>query len=289
MAENDNKKVGWSFEVFPPKRTANISSIYVALADLKKLSPDFISVTYGAGGSDNCKATVDIANAVQNNYQVDAVAHLPCIGLSKDDVDQQVSRFKEVGVKQILALRGDLPNNGVPIKTGDFPHASDLISYIRSKYQDLKILAACYPETHIESKSWEDDLDHLKIKVDAGVDQLVSQLFFSNEYFYTFLDRLKAKNINVPVEAGIMPVINSKQIERMISLCNVKLPKKFVDVMNKFSDQKEAMLEIGIAYAVDQIIDLVANGVDGIHLYTMNNPEVANRIFSAIKNVIGRV
>ena len=157
-----------------------------------------------------------------------------------------------------------------------------------SKNYDLNILAACYPETHYEAKSPEEDINNLKIKVDAGVDGLVSQLFFSNEYFYDFIDRIRAKQINVPVEAGIMPVINCKQIERMVSLCKVKLPKKFTDVMSKFSDNKEAMMEIGIAYAADQIIDLVANGVDGIHLYTMNNPNVALRIFEAVKNVINR-
>lgn len=285
MSENNN--VGWSFEVFPPKRTANVSSIYMALAELKKLKPDFISVTYGAGGSENCQATVEIANAVQNNYQMEAAAHLPCIGLTRHDVENQLAKFEEIGVKKILALRGDNPASGI-IKPGDFAHASDLVEFIRSKNYDLNILAACYPETHYEAKSPEEDINNLKIKVDAGVDGLVSQLFFSNEYFYDFIDRIRAKQINVPVEAGIMPVINCKQIERMVSLCKVKLPKKFTDVMSKFSDNKEAMMEIGIAYAADQIIDLVANGVDGIHLYTMNNPNVALRIFEAVKNVINR-
>ncbi|MCR4553307.1 MAG: methylenetetrahydrofolate reductase [NAD(P)H] [Succinivibrionaceae bacterium] len=285
MSENNN--VGWSFEVFPPKRTANVSSIYMALAELKKLKPDFISVTYGAGGSENCQATVEIANAVQNNYQMEAAAHLPCIGLTRQDVENQLAKFEEIGVKKILALRGDNPASGI-IKPGDFAHASDLVEFIRSKNYDLNILAACYPETHYEAKSPEEDINNLKIKVDAGVDGLVSQLFFSNEYFYDFIDRIRAKQINVPVEAGIMPVINCKQIERMVSLCKVKLPKKFTDVMSKFSDNKEAMMEIGIAYAADQIIDLVANGVDGIHLYTMNNPNVALRIFEAVKNVINR-
>ena len=285
MSENNN--VGWSFEVFPPKRTANVSSIYMALAELKKLKPDFISVTYGAGGSENCQATVEIANAVQNNYQMEAAAHLPCIGLTRQDVENQLAKFEEIGVKKILALRGDNPASGI-IKPGDFAHASDLVEFIRSKNYDLNILAACYPETHYEAKSPEEDINNLKIKVDAGVDGLVSQLFFSNEYFYDFIDRIRAKQINVPVEAGIMPVINCKQIERMVSLCKVKLPKKFTDVMSKVSDNKEAMMEIGIAYAADQIIDLVANGVDGIHLYTMNNPNVALRIFEAVKNVINR-
>lgn len=285
MSENNN--VGWTFEVLPPKRTANVSSIYMALAELKKLKPDFISVTYGAGGSENCQATVEIANAVQNNYQMEAAAHLPCIGLTRQDVENQLAKFEEIGVKKILALRGDNPASGI-IKPGDFAHASDLVEFIRSKNYDLNILAACYPETHYEAKSPEEDINNLKIKVDAGVDGLVSQLFFSNEYFYDFIDRIRAKQINVPVEAGIMPVINCKQIERMVSLCKVKLPKKFTDVMSKFSDNKEAMMEIGIAYAADQIIDLVANGVDGIHLYTMNNPNVALRIFEAVKNVINR-
>lgn len=282
-----NKKIGWSFEVFPPKRTSKVSTIYSTLADLKKLNPDFISVTYGAGGSDNCKATVEIANAVKNHYDIESIAHLPCISLSKSDAIEQLSKFKEIGVSKILALRGDLPLNESSAKT-DFKYASDLVKFIKEYDSSFDVLGACYPETHYESKSWQEDIEHLKIKVDMGVSTLISQLFFSNDLFYTFIDRIHKYGINVPVEAGIMPVINCKQIERMVDLCKVKLPQKFVTVMNKYRDDPNAMLEIGIAYAVDQIIDLAANGVDGIHLYTMNNPIVATKISNAVTNVLGR-
>lgn len=289
MSINDKNKVGWSFEVFPPKRTSKVSTIYSTLADLKKLNPDFISVTYGAGGSANCQATVEIVNAVKNHYDIDSAAHLPCIALTKAEVLDQLMRFKAVGVNKILALRGDLPLDG-SVPQGDFKYASELITFIKSQkdFSNFSVYAACYPETHPNSKNWQEDLDFLKLKVDSGVDGLISQLFFSNDVFYTFLERARAKGINVPIEAGIMPVINAKQIERMVSLCKASLPDKFVRVMERFQDNPEAMFEIGCAYAVDQIIDLVAHGVDGIHLYTMNNPRVASRIYESVRSVLGR-
>ncbi len=289
MSTNDNTRISWSFEVFPPKRTSRVSTIYCTLADLKKLNPDFISVTYGAGGSSNCQATVEIANAVKNHYDIDSAAHLPCIALTKAEVLDQLMRFKAIGVNKILALRGDLPADG-SIPQGDFHYASELISFIRShqEFADLSIFAACYPETHPDSKNWQEDINYLKQKVDAGANGLISQLFFSNDVFYTFLERARSAGITVPVEAGIMPVINARQIERMVSLCKATLPEKFVRVMEKFKDNPEAMFEIGCAYAVDQIIDLIAHGVDGIHLYTMNNPRVASRIYESVRSVIGR-
>ncbi len=289
MNTNDCNKVRWSFEVFPPKRTSKVSTIYSTLADLKKLGPDFISVTYGAGGSSNCQATVEIVNAVKNHYDIDSVAHLPCIALTKADVLDQMMRFKAVGINKILALRGDLPADG-SVPQGDFKYASELISFVRAQkeFADFSIFAACYPESHPNSKSWQDDISFLKAKVDAGVDGLISQLFFSNDLFYTFLDRARNAGISVPIEAGIMPVINARQIERMVSLCKASLPDKFVRVMDKFKDNPDAMFEIGCAYAVDQIIDLVAHGVDGIHLYTMNNPRLAARIYESVKSVLGR-
>lgn len=286
---SDEKKIGWSFEIFPPKRTANVATIYCALADLKKLAPDFISVTYGAGGVKQGGQTVEIVNAVRNHYDMETVAHMPCIALTKEEAGNQLAAFKNVGVTSVLALRGDLPADG-SVPHGEFGHADELVSFIRDhdEFKNFKVYAACYPEKHPDSPDWESDIRFLKRKVDAGVDGLVSQLFFSNQLFFDFLDRVRGAGIAVPIEAGIMPVINSKQIERMVQLCKASLPEKFCRVMQKFENNPDAMFEVGCAYAVDQIIDLAAHGVDGIHLYTMNNPKVATRIFESVRAVIGR-
>lgn len=272
-----------SFEVFPPKRTASVDTIYNTLDQLQNLHPDFISVTYGAGGSENCKTTFEIASAIQNQYQIESAAHLPCIGLTKEDVLLQLKKLENAGIENILALRGDLPSNAIP--KGDFLHASDLITFIR-EHGDFHILAACYPEGHTESDSIVSDMRNLKIKVDAGADQLITQLFFDNDCFYRFRERCQLSGIHVPIEAGIMPVTNKKQIERMVSLCGASLPKKFTAMMERYEHDPESIRDAGIAYAVDQIVDLIAQGVDGIHLYTMNNPYIATRIYESIHRLI---
>lgn len=272
-----------SFEVFPPKRTASVDTIYNTLDQLQNLHPDFISVTYGAGGSENCKTTFEIASAIQNQYQIESAAHLPCIGLTKEDVFLQLKKLENAGIENILALRGDLPSNAIP--KGDFLHASDLITFIR-EHGDFHILAACYPEGHTESDSIVSDMRNLKIKVDAGADQLITQLFFDNDCFYRFRERCQLSGIHVPIEAGIMPVTNKKQIERMVSLCGASLPKKFTAMMERYEHDPESIRDAGIAYAVDQIVDLIAQGVDGIHLYTMNNPYIAARIYESIHRLI---
>lgn len=280
------KKPVFSFEVFPPKRTNPVETIYDTLSSLKKLNPDFISVTYGAGGSENCKATTEIASRIKNEYGIESAAHLPCIGLTKADVISLLGGFKRAGIDNILALRGDIPEGGRP--AGDFEHASDLISFIREndEYKDFNVLAACYPEGHVESKNILADIRSLKIKVDAGTDHLITQLFFDNDCFYRFRERASLAGIHVPVEAGIMPVTNKKQIERMVSLCGVRLPAKFTAIMERYENNPEAMRDAGIAYAVDQIVDLIARGVDGIHLYTMNNPYVAAKIHEAVYRLL---
>lgn len=272
-----------SFEVFPPKRTASVDTIYNTLDQLQNLHPDFISVTYGAGGSENCKTTFEIASAIQNQYQIESAAHLPCIGLTKEDVLLQLKKLENAGIENILALRGDFPSNAIP--RGDFLHASDLITFIR-EHGDFHILAACYPEGHTESDSIVSDMRNLKIKVDAGADQLITQLFFDNDCFYRFRERCQLSGIHVPIEAGIMPVTNKKQIERMVSLCGASLPKKFTAMMERYEHDPESIRDAGIAYAVDQIVDLIAQGVDGIHLYTMNNPYIATRIYESIHRLI---
>lgn len=272
-----------SFEVFPPKKTSPIETIYNTLDELKNLSPDFISVTYGAGGSLNSSSTIEIASAIKNRYGIESIAHLPCINLSKDEVLSVLDKLKENCIENILALRGDISPD-YPIKN-DFKHASDLVSFIR-EHGDFNIIGACYPEGHPESKNLIDDIINLKRKVDSGTNQLVSQLFFDNDKFYSFLERARCAGITVPIEAGIMPVLNKKQIERMVSLSNATLPKKFVTMMEKYEDKPEAIRDAGIAYAVDQIVDLISQGVDGIHLYTMNNAYVAQKISEAVKSII---
>lgn len=272
-----------SFEIFPPKRTSPVDTIYDTIDELKDLAPDFISVTYGAGGSENNTQTLKIASAVKKVYGVESVAHLPSINLTKDDVRTMLNIFNETGIENILALRGDINPDFEP-KT-DFKYASDLIAFIK-EHGDFNVVGACYPEGHTETKSLVEDIHNLKIKVDAGADQLITQLFFDNRDFYSFRERAAIAGIHVPIQAGIMPVTNRKQIERMVSLCGVKLPKKFLAIMERFEHNPEAMRDAGIAYAIDQIVDLITHGVDGIHLYTMNNPYIAQRISAAISTLI---
>lgn len=278
-----NNKTVLSLEIFPPQRTASIGIIYKTLEELQGLNPDFISVTYGAGGSETNTATLEIASAIKNNYGIESVAHLPCINLNKDEVLNMLEGFKQAGVENVLALRGDV--NPALVPKQDFRYASDLVSFIKEN-GDFNIIGACYPEGHSESSSLLDDIRNLKIKVDAGTDQLITQLFFDNSYFYSFRERASVAGINVPIEAGIMPVVNKRQIERMVSLCGAKLPKKFVTMMERYENNPEAMRDAGIAYAVDQIVDLIAQGVDGIHLYTMNNPYIAKKIYAAISTLL---
>ena len=282
-AELFEHKTVFSLEVFPPKPDADESVIYQTLEELSDIQPDFISVTYGAGGGKNGCKTIQIASDIQNRYGVESVAHLPCIGLSKAQAKNILDSMQENGIENILALRGDKSDNTE--LCGDFRHASDLIAFIRDNYY-LNILAACYPEIHPESRSAVDDLKWLKYKVDCGADHLISQLFLDNGYFYDFYEKARIAGVNVPIEAGIMPVTNKRQIERMVKLCGVELPKKFVRVLEKYEHNERALRDAGIAYAIDQITDLITEGVDGIHLYTMNNPYVAHRIFDAVQNLI---
>jgi methylenetetrahydrofolate reductase (NADPH) len=272
-----------SLEIFPPQRTASVDIIYKTLDELQCLKPDFISVTYGAGGSATNTATLEIASAIKNHYGIESVAHLPCINLDKDEVLNMLEGFKQEGVENILALRGDVNPSLIPKQ--DFRYASDLISFIKEN-GDFNIIGACYPEGHNECPSLVEDIRNLKIKVDAGTDQLITQLFFDNSYFYAFRERACIAGINVPIEAGIMPVVNKKQIDRMVSLCGVKLPKKFVTMMERYENNPLAMRDAGIAYAVDQIVDLIAQDVEGIHLYTMNNPYIAQKIYAAISTLL---
>lgn len=274
----------FSLEVFPPKPTAGESVIYDTLERLTDIRPDFISVTYGAGGGKNGSKTIQIASDIKGRYGVESVAHLPCINLTKDGAAQILDDMRSHGIENVLVLRGDLPPDAAP--SGDFLHASDLVSFIRDRYDCFNVLAACYPEVHPESGSAVDDLKWLKYKVDCGVDHLISQLTLDNRHFYEFQEKARIAGVSIPIEVGIMPVTNRRQIVRMVELCHVELPKKFARVLEKYGDNDVAMRDAGIAYAVDQIADLMAAGVDGIHLYTMNNPYVAHRIYDAVQSLI---
>lgn len=272
-----------SFEIFPPKKTSSIDTIYNTLDELSDLNPAFISVTYGAGGNTADSKTCQIASVIQDKYNITSAAHLTCVNCTKNDIDVILGHLKEKGIQNILALRGDI-NPDIPPKH-DFKYASELVTYIK-EHGDFSVSGACYPEGHMETESIIDDIKHLKIKVDAGADHLMSQLFFDNSHFYDFLEKARIAGIDVPIEAGIMPVINKNQIERMVSMCGASLPVKFTKMMQKYEHNPEALRDAGIAYAIDQIVDLISNGVDGIHLYTMNNPYVARRISESISSLL---
>jgi methylenetetrahydrofolate reductase (NADPH) len=277
----EGKKPTFSFEIFPPKSGGNLESIYGTVDALASLMPDFISVTYGAGGSSR-ENTVEIASVIQNKYNIPTLAHLTCVGNSKDEMDYILKELDEKGVKNILALRGDL---GAESTLGDFKYASDLIAYIKNKYP-FNIVGACYPEKHLEAYSISEDLRNLRTKVDRGTDMLVSQLFFDNQAFYSFNEKVKSIGIEVPVVAGIMPITSSKQIERMVSLCGATVPETVQRFVKAYGHNSMAIKEAGIAYATQQIVDLLAYGVDGIHLYTMNQADIAKRIAENIRGIL---
>lgn len=278
-----NKKPVISYEIFPPKKDGVLVNADDTIRSLKMLQPDFISVTFGAGGNSVNAMTWEIAHSIKNNFRIEPLVHLTCLSHSREDIDSILEKLKEYGLYNILALRGDANPNAAPKE--DFKHANELITYVRSK-GDFSVSGACYPEGHLESPNLVQDTINLKKKVDAGANHLISQLFFDNSFFYSFLDRARIAGINVPIDAGIMPLTNRKQIERIVMLCGASLPPKFRKVLDKYEDKPEALLDAGIAYATDQIIDLIAQGVDGIHLYTMNNPVIAERIHSGFSSLL---
>jgi methylenetetrahydrofolate reductase (NADPH) len=272
-----------SFEVFPPRKTSSIDTIYATLDDLQGLCPDFISVTYGAGGNAGDTATCDIASAIKHKYGIEPLAHLTCVNYTRAEIDQILMLLQENGIENILALRGDINPESAP--KNEFRYAQELVAYIRER-GGFHVSAACYPEGHIDSDNQISDIHNLKRKVEAGAQHLISQLFFDNGYFYSFLEKARIAGITVPIEAGIMPVVNKAQIERMVTLCGASLPAKFTKMMQRFEHSPEALRDAGIAYAVDQIVDLVSQGVDGIHLYTMNNSYIAKKIHASIAGLI---
>ena len=250
----NEKKMVFSLEVFPPKVTSSIETIYKMLEELKGVNPDFISVTYGAGGAATSNRTLEIASLIKNKYNMEPVAHLTCIDAKEDEIKEILRNLKNEGIENILALRG-----------------------------------ACYPEGHIDCRNLDKDIENLKIKQEAGASHFISQLFLDNEYFYSFMDKTIEKGITVPIQAGIMPVINKKQIERITTLCGSNVPKKFMKIMDRYEHDPIALRDAGIAYAVEQIVDLISSDVKGIHLYSMNNAYVAKSINNSIESIIKSV
>ncbi|MDD3223165.1 MAG: methylenetetrahydrofolate reductase [NAD(P)H] [Clostridium sp.] len=278
-----NKKPVISFEIFPPKKDGSLQSIYNTIDVLSALNPDFISVTYGAAGSTDSKTT-EIASIIKNKYNIEALAHLTCITSSKENIDKTLNNLKSNNVNNVLALRGDIPADFDKNFASSYKHASDLIKHIKSQ-NTFSIGAACYPEGHVESKSIDEDLANLKLKVANGAEFLITQLFFDNDRYYDFKDKLISMNINTPISVGIMPVINKKQIIKIASLSGAYLPSKFKRLLDKYEYKPEVLKEAAIAYATEQIIDLISSGADGIHIYTMNKPEIAQSIVKNISNI----
>ncbi len=279
-----NEKPHISFEVFPPKTDAGYESVLAATEKIAALRPSFISVTYGAGGGTS-KNTVSIASHIKDDFGVTSLAHLTCVSSTKDEVHKVIEQLKEKGIENILALRGDIPAESEFPLPNHYRYASELIEDIR-RQGDFCIGAACYPEGHVETEHKKDDIRNLKHKVDCGVDFLTTQMFFDNNILYNFLYRIREKGITIPVLPGIMPVTNKKQIARIGGMSGTALPERFRAIVDRFGDNQGAMQQAGIAYATDQIIDLIANGVNHIHVYSMNKPEVAGAIMNNLSEIL---
>ena len=271
----------YSFEIFPPKGSTDLAGTYATVDALASLTPDLISVTYGAGGTSRDN-TLDIASTIQNRYDICGLAHLTCVGSTKENIADILDELQANHVGNILALRGDLKE---PSELGEFRHASDLIAFIR-KRRGFRIFAACYPEKHLEAPSLEEDLSRLKEKSDLGVDALISQLFFDNDVFCRFRDRARALGVTVPIIAGIMPITSAAQIDKMVTMCGATVPDRVRRFVDAYGHNSRAIKEAGIAYATEQIVDLLARGVDGIHLYTMNQADVIRHIDENIRGIL---
>ena len=278
------KKVVYSFEIFPPKVNDDISKIYDTLAQLKDIRPDYISITYSAGGSKNSR-TAELAKIVKDSYGIEPLAHLTCINSTKQEVGKALQDLVDIGVENVLALRGDRIEGQV---RSDFAYASELVQYIKS-VRDMDVAGAGYPEGHPESANIVEDIRHMKIKVDHGVSHLNSQLFFDNDDYLKYLDMVRLAGIDVPIQAGIMPLVKASQLNGIVKMTGAKLPSKISRMYNKFADDPDSLMEAGIAYATDQIVDLLSSGVDGIHLYIMNNAYVARRITQNVQPLIDKL
>ena len=283
LSEN---KITVSCELFPPKKGGELENAKNVVRQMAALKPAFMSVTYGAGGT-NTANTLEIANEIQNVNQITALAHLTCIASERPKIQEILEELRRQGIENILALRGDMPQDSSLTLSTSFHHASDLMKEIRD-FGGFCIGGACYPEGHPEADTIFEDLDHLKEKVDAGCEFLTTQMFFDNHILYNFLYKALSRGIDVPVVAGIMPVTNKAQIKRIVSLSGNMVPPRFLAIVDRFGDNPAAMRQAGIAYATDQIIDLIANGVNHVHIYTMNKPDVAGEILDNLSEIYVR-
>lgn len=279
-----DERVTLSFEVFPPKFDTNYESVEKAAFSVAELKPDYMSVTYGAGGSTRGN-TVKIASGIQKQFGVDTIAHLTCVGSTRDDIHSILDQMKDAGIENILALRGDKPRDFEGEPFVQYKYASELIEEIKA-YGDFCVGGACYPEGHVDAHNKKEDILNLKKKVDAGCDFLTTQMFFDNNIFFNFLYRIREKGIMVPVIPGIMPITRGTQVETAVKLSGTNIPERFRNLVDHFGDNPAAMQQAGIAYATDQIIDLVANGIRHIHVYSMNKPEVAKGIMDNLSEII---
>ena len=276
-------KLNLSLEVFPPKKIEDFPNAHAVLDSLSELNPEFISVTYGAGGS-NSKKTVEIASYIENTLHIPSVAHLTCVGNTKQDILNVVNELKAVNVSRILALRGDRPAamSDEQFNAREFTYASELVSFLKEN-TNFTLMGACYPEKHFESPSMEEDLQHLKEKTEAGCNSLISQLFFDNDFFYRFLEKAHKIGIDADFHAGIMPITSAKQLGTTVSLSGSSVPKKLADIIATYGDNPDDMRKAGIDFAVNQIMDLQTHGIHGIHLYSMNKPKTTAEIVNAIR------
>ena len=280
----NEKEVTLSFEVFPPKTEAGFLSVEQATEQIAALRPDFMSVTYGAGGGTS-KHTTRIAADLQKKYGTNVLAHLTCVSSTKETVRKMIETYRENGIENIMALRGDIPAEGRSVF--DYDHASELIYDIKSIDENMCIGGACYPEGHVECERQSEDIRHLKEKVDVGCDFLMTQMFFDNSTLYSFLYRIREVGIEVPVVAGIMPITNPTQVKRSVALSGATIPQRFRAMVDRYGDNLQSMKQAGVIYAAEQIVDLIANGVGHIHVYTMNKPEIAAGIRNSLSSIWG--
>ena len=284
-----NDKLTISFEVFPPKTESAFDSIKAATEEIASLKPAFMSVTYGAGGGTS-RYTVEIAKNIEQSYGVPTLAHLTCVSSTKETVRERILDMKAAGISNVMALRGDIPADMLydDRTRWDYNHAIELIRELRESDGDFCIGGACYPEVHPESENADEDIKHLLEKLNAGCDFLTTQMFFDNELFYAFLNKARGVGINIPIIPGIMPITRANQIERAIKLSGSYMPRRFISLVDKFGSDPSAMTQAGIAYATDQIIDLFANGITNVHVYSMNNPRVAAAILNNLSDILGK-
>ena len=288
LSEIFSDKLSLSFEVFPPKTDTAFDSVKTATEEIAKLKPSFMSVTYGAGGGTS-KYTLEIAKNIKQRYNVPTLAHLTCVSSTKETVREKIMQMKEAGIENVMALRGDLTPEmeGLDRSHWDYRYAIDLIRDIKESGADFCIGGACYPEIHPESINQKEDIRYLKEKVQAGLSFLTTQMFFDNNLLYNFLYKIREAGITVPVVPGIKPITNSNQVERAVKLSGSFVPQRFKSLVDKFGSSPDAMKQAGIAYATDQIIDLFANGITNVHVYSMNKPDVAEKIQNNLSDILG--